>query len=257
MSVTLYSWQFCPFAQRTRIALAVKQVPHDLHEMDITKKPYPAWFMALSPNGKVPALVHDGRPLYESEVIAEYVDEVFPGEKLLPEDAYQRAVSRLIIAYGTENFVPRLYKLLRNQDPKRDAELRDHALDAWRWVDARLREFSTGYGLLFDRPTLADYSFGPFFQRWRIVEHYRFFEVPDTEEFARVRAWRDAAEALDVVRDTAPPLEDLIKVYADYARDADNAKLPPGQKFSAFDIAAWPLDQRPIPPRGLRLDSVA
>lgn len=253
MSLTLYTWQYCPFAQRTRIALAVKGIAHEQFELDITKKPYPDWFMKLSPNGKVPTLVHDGRPLYESEVIAEYVDEVFDGPKLLPQDAYQRAIVRLLIAYGSEKFLPLLYKLLRNQDEARDEALRAQALEAWRWIDARLREFGTAGRFLFDAPTLAEYSFGPFFQRWRIVEYYRFFEIPDTPEFARIRAWRKACEALDVVRDTAPSTETLIKVYADYARDYDNAKMPPGVQFSAFDTEAWPLEKRPMPPRGLRL----
>lgn len=255
MSVTLYSWKYCPFAQRTRIALAVKDVEHEEYELDITKKPYPDWFMKLSPNGKVPTLVHDGRPMYESQVISEYVDEVFDGPKLLPEDPYQRAVSRLLNAYGEDKFIPSLYRLLRNQNPARDAELKEQALKHWGWLDARLREFGSESGLLFDRPTLADYSFGPFFQRWRIVEHYRFFEVPETDEFARILSWREAAENLAIVRKTAPSAEELIKVYADYARDYDNAKVPPGREFSAFDTEAWPLDQRPMPPRGLRLNS--
>ncbi len=255
MSIDLYTWQYCPFAQRTRIALAVKGIEHNEHELDITKKPYPDWFMKLSPNGKVPTLVHDGRPLYESEVISEYVDEVFDGPKLLPEDPYQRAVVRLLIAYGSEKFVPLLYKLLRNQDEARDEELKAQALDAWRWIDARLREFGSGDKFLFDGPTLAEYSFGPFFQRWRIVEHYRYFDVPDTPEFSRIRAWREVSEGLDIVRDTAPSTETLIKVYADYARNYDNAKIPPGREFSAFDTEAWPLEQRPMPVRGLRLNS--
>lgn len=211
--------------------------------------------MKLSPNGKVPTLVHDERPMYESQVISEYIDEVFDGPKLLPEDPYQRAVFRLLIAYGEEKFIPSLYRLFRNQDPARDEELKEQALEHWRWLDARLREFGSESGLLFDRPTLADYSFGPFFQRRRIVEYYRFFEVPDTDEFVRIRSFRNACEALDVVRETAPSAEELIKVYADYARNYDNAKIPPRREFSAFDTEAWLLDQRPMPPRGLHLNS--
>ena len=52
---------------------------------------------------------------------------------------------------------------------------------------------------------------------------------------------------------TKPSTEALIKVYADYARNYDNAKLPSGSQFSAFDTEAWPLEERPMPPRGLRL----
>ncbi|SDJ82139.1 glutathione S-transferase family protein [Microbulbifer yueqingensis] len=254
MRLTLYTWQYCPFAQRSRIALAVKGVEHDTYELDITRKPYPDWFMELSPNGKVPTLVHDGRPLYESQVISEYIDEVFEGPRLLPEDPYHRAISRLLITYGEDNFIPVLYRLLRSQEESRDEELKEEALEYWRWFNERLREFGSDSGLLFDEPTLADYSFGPFFQRWKLVEYYRYFEVPQTEEYARVRSWREAAEALKVVRDTAPPSEELIKVYADYARDYDNARIPPGRDISSFDTEAWPVEDRPLPPRGLRLD---
>jgi glutathione S-transferase len=254
MSLTLYTWQFCPFAQRARIALGVKGVSHEKVEIDITRKPYPKDFLKASPNGKVPTLVHDGRPLYESQVIAEYVDEAFEGRTLMPEDPYRRAVSRLMIAYGEDKFIPSLYRLLRNQEPDRDEALRQEALTHWRWLDARLREFGSDEGWLFEQPTLADYSFGPFFQRWRIVEYYRHFALPDTDDYARVRSFRDACEALDAVRTTAASTEDLIKVYADYARNHDNGKVPPGRDFSAFDVEAWPVRERPMPPRGLRLE---
>ena len=60
-----------------------------------------------------------------------------------------------------------------------------------------------------------------------------------------------------MARETAPCIETLIQVCADYARNDANAKMPPGSRFSAFDTEAWPLALRPMPPRGLRLASEA
>jgi glutathione S-transferase len=52
-------------------------------------------YLKINPNGVIPALIHDGRPLYESGTICEYLDEVFPDHPLRPKDAYGRAQMRI------------------------------------------------------------------------------------------------------------------------------------------------------------------
>ena len=47
--------------------------------------------LARHPFGKVPAFEHDGFALYETDAIARYVDETFPGTDLVPADARARA----------------------------------------------------------------------------------------------------------------------------------------------------------------------
>ena len=45
----------------------------------------------LNPNGKVPVIQHQGKAIYESLVVDEYLDDVFDqGTKLLPKDPYER-----------------------------------------------------------------------------------------------------------------------------------------------------------------------
>ena len=41
-------------------------------------------FLKINPNGVIPALIHDGRPLYESGTICEYLDELYPDPPLRP-----------------------------------------------------------------------------------------------------------------------------------------------------------------------------
>lgn len=48
--------------------------------------------------GKVPAILEGSqKPLYESLICAEYLDEKYPGKKLLPSDAYERARQKILI----------------------------------------------------------------------------------------------------------------------------------------------------------------
>ena len=49
------------------------------------------WYLKLNPNGVVPTLIHDGRPVFESSVILQYLDQVFPDAALMPADAYGQA----------------------------------------------------------------------------------------------------------------------------------------------------------------------
>ena len=49
--------------------------------------------MKISPHGKVPVLVVDEEPLFESNAIAEFLDEVVP-PRLHPEDPIDRARHR-------------------------------------------------------------------------------------------------------------------------------------------------------------------
>ena len=50
--------------------------------------------MKLNPNGVVPTLVHDGRVVIDSAIIAEYLDDAFPEPPLRPDDLVHRADMR-------------------------------------------------------------------------------------------------------------------------------------------------------------------
>ncbi len=61
-------------------------------------------FVAINPNGQVPALVHDGELITESAVIGEYLDDVFHEVALRPHDNAQRARMRIWTKFCDEYF---------------------------------------------------------------------------------------------------------------------------------------------------------
>lgn len=103
--ITIYSVAACPYAQRTRILLGIKNIDARLGELDLSKK-RPDWFLAINPAGKVPAIVHAVRPPNEPSVINEYLEEVFPAPPVFPGDPYQKAFSRILIDYCNNRFRP-------------------------------------------------------------------------------------------------------------------------------------------------------
>jgi glutathione S-transferase len=66
-------------------------------------------FLSVSPNGRVPVGVADGGSLYESNVVNQYLDEVFESPKLLLEDLKQWAYTRIWMASVDDNFFPAVF----------------------------------------------------------------------------------------------------------------------------------------------------
>ena len=73
------------------IVLRAKEVDFEVTYIDLRNKP--DWFLEISPHGKVPVLDVDDQPLFESNAIAEYLDETVE-PRLHPEDAVKRARNR-------------------------------------------------------------------------------------------------------------------------------------------------------------------
>lgn len=83
-------------AQKVRVALAEKGLEYREHLMTLRGDQFEPQYMKLNPNGVVPTLIHDGRPVIESSVILYYLDEAFPAPPLMPRDLHERAMVRIV-----------------------------------------------------------------------------------------------------------------------------------------------------------------
>ena len=191
----LISHQLCPYVQRAVIVAAEKGISYERIDIDLADKP--DWFLAISPTGKVPVLEvvdEDGRSriLFESAVIAEYLDEI-SGERLLPSDPVDRARERawIELASATLANIGQLYSA-----PTRETfETQKSALER------RLATLETeiaGPWFAGDLFGLADAAFGPMF-RYLDVFDWRLGR-PVAERPSKVRAWSAALAERPSVR---------------------------------------------------------
>jgi len=99
-ALTLYDFQGSPCARRVRIVLLEKGLAWTTRIVDLTKMEQKRpEYLALNPNGLVPTLVHGDRVVFESNVITEYLDDVFPTPRLYPEDPWERAQAKMWQAF--------------------------------------------------------------------------------------------------------------------------------------------------------------
>lgn len=79
MGMVLYNAPQSTCSQRVRYCLHAKGLPFEEHRLDLFSgdqlKP---GYLAINPNGVVPAIVHDGDPIIDSSVIMEYLEDVYP-----------------------------------------------------------------------------------------------------------------------------------------------------------------------------------
>jgi glutathione S-transferase len=89
-----------PYAMSAYVALREKQVDFEIETVDLGAGAQGgADFRARSPTWRVPTLIHGDFTLTESSAIAEYIDEMFIGQRLYPLNPRQRALCRQVQAW--------------------------------------------------------------------------------------------------------------------------------------------------------------
>jgi glutathione S-transferase len=194
------SWSMRPW-----VLLKQAQIPFEEVQLKFDEaggKLSVAGIQKYSAAGKVPVLLIDGQPVWDSLAICETVAEMFPDKHLWPDTPEARRLARSACAEMHSGFQALRSKMpmnIRSRYPgkgmtpesKRDID-RVVAL----WTDCRERFGGTG-SLLFGRFSVADAFFAPVVMRFhayavqlpRVAQEY----CDAVQGLAAVREWCNAA----------------------------------------------------------------
>lgn len=102
-----------PFVMRARISLNIKSVDYEFLEEKFGAKT--ELLLKSNPvHKKIPVLIHGDKPICESLIIVQYIDEVWTSNhSILPSDPYDRAMARFWAAYVDEKWFPSLTSIAR------------------------------------------------------------------------------------------------------------------------------------------------
>ena len=131
MSIQVYGFWRSIASFRVRVALKLKRLPFEETPIDIlTGEQFEQGYAAVNPERVVPTFIHNGQSLFQSLAIIEYLDDIQPRPRLLPEDAGERAYARslalMTVADSHPLVVPRVRKHLAKAFGA-DA----HAIEGW------------------------------------------------------------------------------------------------------------------------------
>ncbi|XP_057704817.1 glutathione S-transferase omega-1-like isoform X1 [Corythoichthys intestinalis] len=214
-SIRLYSMRFCPFAQRARLVLNAKGIKHDIVNINLRDKP--DWFLEKNPLGQVPTLeTSAGEVIYESPITCDYLDEVYPEKKLLPETPLGKAQHRMML----ENFskiAPLTYKIplgrLKGEDVSGlHAELKQKFCILNKELAQKKTKFFGG-----DCVGMTDYMAWPWFERLEA------FELEDCLDGSpELKAWVERMFKDPVVKASGHSVETYKDYYKTYLEGKPN-----------------------------------
>jgi maleylacetoacetate isomerase len=94
VTIRLHDYWRSSASYRVRIALAMKQVEYERHDVNLLKREQVSPDnLAVNPQGLVPTLEIDGHAIGQSLAIIDYLDARFPEPRLIPSDALARAMT--------------------------------------------------------------------------------------------------------------------------------------------------------------------
>ena len=203
----LYTFFRSSAAFRMRIALRCKGLAYDSHPVSLPKDEHKlAAYLALNPQGLVPALEDEGKLYVQSLAMMEYLEEKYPQPPLLPvaaEDrAYVRAVAQIIACE-----IHPLNNLRTLRYVKKSYKLDDDGVNLWyrHWIAeglAGLEAFlvscgKTGKYCYRDQVTLADCCLVP-----QVFNAQRY--ECDLAPYPKIMAVFDACMQLDAFIEAQP-----------------------------------------------------
>jgi glutathione S-transferase len=190
VKVKLYSAKGCPFARRTRVVLHEKGIDFEASEVNFRNKSEE--FLQASPTGKVPVVVADGDSLYESNIVNQYLDEVYEEPRLMPEDPKARAYARIWMARADNDFYPQVFVSGMGRTRGFSEEKISEALEELKVTLSRLEEGLEGRRYLAGPFSLADVAHAGNFVRLRELEESGEISLAD---YPNVASWMGRIEA--------------------------------------------------------------
>ena len=210
--IKLISHKLCPYVQRAVIALEELGIEYQRIDIELNNKP--SWFTQISPLGKVPVMViDDDIILFESAVIAEYINDI-GGGRLLDRDPLEKARQRAWIEFASAslNVVGQIYNAKTEQQ---FVEVMGQLSSKWNILEKNIRQTSFWMGEQF---SLVDAAFAPLFRYFDLFEKFDDFQFVNFNP--KVSQWREAlAKCPSVVGAVSP---DYLDNLADFviARDS-------------------------------------
>lgn len=200
------------FVHRVRWALRLKGIPYEYIEEDIYNKG--PLLLSLNPvYGKVPVLVHQGKPLPESLCILEYIDETWThGPALLPQDPYEKSQARFWARFSDEKILEASWHLMFMKGKNQEKALKT-AVEVLEKVEEKLVQEGKSF---FGGDTIGylDFVMGYISYILPVWEKVAGVQVLEPVRFPAIASWMNNFLNHPIVKDEyMPSMEEMVPFY--------------------------------------------
>lgn len=206
--VQLFAAGGSPFARRVKIALDLKGVQYTYFEEDLRNKS--DLLLKYNPvHKKVPVLVHNGKPLAESLVIVEYIDEIWGNHPLLPQQPYDRALARFWSKFIDDKCLPAISKAAFTANKEERDKATEESLEALQILENELKHKFFGG----DTIGLVDIAAG-FIAFWLpAIEEAVELKLLSYDKFPKLHKWGQEYTNHPVVKQNLPQRDKVVGFF--------------------------------------------
>ena len=205
--VTLHGFWASPYSKRVELALKFKGIPFEFVEEDLKNKS--SLLLKHNPiHKKIPVLVHNGKPIVESHIILEYIDETWKdGPKLLPQDPYKRAQVRFWAGFLQQQLFETLLLVCKTCGEAQEKATKELHEKFEILEEGMLKEFFLDGNpcVKSDDVGLLDIVMVSLFGAHKVQSEVIGVKIINPEKTPIVFSWINALIELAVVKDSAPP----------------------------------------------------
>ncbi|KAF8698478.1 hypothetical protein HU200_035218 [Digitaria exilis] len=201
------------FVTRVKLALHLKGLNYESIEEDLRNKS--ELLLSSNPVHKaVPVLIHNGKPICESQIIVEYIDETFAGigPSFLPADPYERAVARFWAAYIEEKLVApwdRVFRAKTNEERDEATRKMFAAVDV---LEGGFKECSKGKGFFGgDNIGYVDIILGGAISYAKAAEALSGAKLFDAAKTPLLAAWMERFSELDAAKTVLQDVDRVVE----------------------------------------------
>ncbi|KAH7668456.1 Glutathione transferase protein [Dioscorea alata] len=217
IKVKIHGHRLSSYCTMLQCALKLKGVSYEFIEEDLINKSQT--LIQLNPvYHKVPVLVVDGKPILESLVILEYIDEVWNDKdlQLLPKDPYVRARIRFWAGFIYQKLLPNGYKIMLAYGEEQDKAVREFIEYLNTLEDGLKKEFPGYEGILSpfvhgEKPGLLDLVIGSLSTAFKVLGKVAGVELLMKERTPLLCSYCAAFVNLDIAKDLIVPHDELFE----------------------------------------------
>ncbi|XP_050118616.1 protein BLISTER-like isoform X5 [Malus sylvestris] len=201
-----------PFSCRVIWALKLKGIPYDNIEEDLPNNKSPQLLKYNPVHKKIPVLVHGEKPICESMVIVEYIEETWPQKPLLPTDPYERATARFWVKFA-EDKGPAIWMVFRTTGEEQEKAKKD-SLEMLRTIEDHAagtlgkKKFFGG-----DNIGIVDIAFGGIAHWFGVIEDVVEVRLFEAKEFPRLYAWTNDFKQVPAIKENLPDRHKLLLLF--------------------------------------------
>nr|AFK40836.1 unknown [Lotus japonicus] len=198
-----------PFVCRVQIALKLKGVEYKFIEENLRNKS--ELLLKYNPvHKKVPVFVHNEKPIAESLVILEYIEETWKGNPILPTNPYQRALARFWSKFIDDKVVTAAWKSVFTADEKEREKNIQESFEALQFLENELKDkkFFGGEEFGFVDITAVFIAF------WiPMIQEIAGLQLFTAEKFPKLYKWSQEFLNHPVVKECLPPRDPVFAFF--------------------------------------------